>query len=447
MNADATFTKEQSIEKLERELSYYRRQLNDQGASLLRMQEEQARTFREARRSRTVVKLLREAYRLGDVSTGAGDLSGPMLEIVVENALCDRAALLREEARGSGRFLVVDAIGLPPGATNTVVCIQYPPEFLFTSARAPDLTEAEPMIGLMQLPYVLWAHDRASGHAFLIANRSDTNVQRPFEEGDRQFIESALSVYMDVLYRKQAESRLRQAKQTAEASDVARMRFLHMLAEEMRPPLRTLADLAQRLGDAPMAGGGVRAGTQIGEIATYLNTLLEDATHLAAAEDRAPLLDVEWLSVEDVTRAAMRAVYGRAVRDGVELTARMPRRRIKVCVDRVWMQHILQHLISSAVRLTEEGCSVRIEAGRRSDGSLEVVVSSGPARVLSREERPLLDPIVGDGWAAGGDLAVTRRLIEAHAGMLTIERSADGGVRARLFLPGEITRDDELVDA
>ena len=41
----------------ERELQYYRRECNDLGARLLRLQEEQSQAFLEARRSRTVVRL------------------------------------------------------------------------------------------------------------------------------------------------------------------------------------------------------------------------------------------------------------------------------------------------------------------------------------------------------------------------------------------------------
>ena len=87
----------------ERELQYYRRECNDLGARLLRLQEEQSQAFLEARRSRTVVRLVREAYRLAEPSQTAHDVGGTLLQVVVENALCDRAALLREEPSGSGR--------------------------------------------------------------------------------------------------------------------------------------------------------------------------------------------------------------------------------------------------------------------------------------------------------------------------------------------------------
>ncbi len=89
----------------ERELQYYRRECNDLGARLLRLQEEQSQAFREARRSRTVVKLVREAYRFGDPAQTAHDVGGPVLEAIVDNLLCDGAALIREEPLGSGRFL------------------------------------------------------------------------------------------------------------------------------------------------------------------------------------------------------------------------------------------------------------------------------------------------------------------------------------------------------
>ena len=48
------------LHKLERELGYYRRECNDLGARLLRLQEEQSQAFREARRSRTVVNESRD---------------------------------------------------------------------------------------------------------------------------------------------------------------------------------------------------------------------------------------------------------------------------------------------------------------------------------------------------------------------------------------------------
>ena len=64
--------------QLERELAYYRRECNALGARLLRLQEEQSQAFREARRSRTVAKLIREAYRLADHGNAPEDDAPPV---------------------------------------------------------------------------------------------------------------------------------------------------------------------------------------------------------------------------------------------------------------------------------------------------------------------------------------------------------------------------------
>ena len=106
------------VGQLERELAYYRRECNDLGARLLRLQEEQSQTFREARRSRTVAKLIREAYRLADGDWSPNEIGVPMLEMIIENALCDGAALLREE-EGGECFRIIHAIGAGADATSS----------------------------------------------------------------------------------------------------------------------------------------------------------------------------------------------------------------------------------------------------------------------------------------------------------------------------------------
>lgn len=193
-----------TLGRLERELAYYRRECNDLGARLLRLQEEQSSAFREARRSRTVAKLIREAHRLADTGVPSDELAGPVIEIIVDNTMCDRAALLSESPVGSGLFTVLRAIGLgeQPLAVSVV---PDPPSFFFTTAQTPLESPAYELTSILQLPYVLWAYDRSTGYALIIGNRLEANVSRPFEPGDQELIEGGLSVYLDVLARRRAE--------------------------------------------------------------------------------------------------------------------------------------------------------------------------------------------------------------------------------------------------
>ena len=431
---------------LERELAFYRRECNDLGARLLRQQEEQSQAFREARRSRTVVKLLREAYRLGDLSTSGADMGGPMLEIVVDNAMCDRAALLREEPLGSGQFVAAQLIGLPPDLVQRPFRVRQPPPFVYTafvatgayggtSIAAADIQE------LMGVPFILWAFDRTSGIALVLGNRSEGNIHRPFEAGDQELIEGALSVYLDVIYRKQAEAQLRLAKQAAELASDSRAALLEALAIELRVPLQGLAQMfAATRGELVGHGLPARLLTRLNEMtvaADQLLGLLDDATRLADGQDAQPLLDVEWVSLDEMVRLALRTSYVASVRRGVDLDTRLPARRISICVDRRRMQHVLQYLIGGAMRLTTEGGTVQISGDRRSDGAFDLVICSGAGAAIGLGE-PFteIDRL-------GGGLPITRRLVEAHGGNLSLETSTRDAVHARITLPPRVIREGD----
>jgi PAS domain S-box-containing protein len=199
----------------ERELAYYRRECNDLGARLLRLQEEQSAAFREARRSRTVAKLIREAHHATDVFETLAELGSAVLEVIVENALCDRAALLeRQDGPGPGiRFRVTHAVGFDRVPVPDSVVLPSLPEFFLTTSRTSIEPPAFDLTAILQVPYILWAADRRTGHALIIGNQSEGNLSRPFEAGDQELIDGALSVYIDVLRRKRAEQELRASEQ------------------------------------------------------------------------------------------------------------------------------------------------------------------------------------------------------------------------------------------
>lgn len=435
---------------LERELGYYRRECNDLGARLLRLQEEQSQAFREARRSRTVVKLLREAYRLGDMVAVAADVGGPMLETIVDTALCDRAAFLREEPIGSGRFLIAHTIGLTEAAFDEVVTLSAPPEFACTSAESNDDPVATGLTHILQLPYILWAYDRSSGHALVLGNRSETNVKRPFEPGDQEFIEAALSVYLDVLYRKQAEAQLRQAKQAAEAASSSRSALLDTLLHELRMPLQAVLALFEMLKTGDRSDGiwqEMEARTaDIADACSYLLTLAEDAARLVDESRQMLPLDVGWVTVGEIVRSASRVAYAASMQRGVELSASPPRRRTEICVDAAQMQQVIQSLATIAVSRTSQGGSVRIESSRRSDGSVEILVRTAQGVMGPGPSTPAPPGVsAASRWAVEDRLSMARKIVEAHKGVVTIEGARDGALQARVVLPDQIARDADRV--
>lgn len=188
--------------RLERELAYYRGQVNSLGAQIIRMREEQHQTFLDAQRSRVVVNMVRELYRIHDrPDVTVASLTGRVLEIVAASAMCTCAALFREGERGDDTFALIDAVGLPQAGRPGTLRLHRPPPFLFTTAKALPEPSAQAIAKFLDAPYILWSYDSGSGFALALANRSETNASRPFELADQELIETALTVYLDAKLR------------------------------------------------------------------------------------------------------------------------------------------------------------------------------------------------------------------------------------------------------
>ena len=432
----------------ERELQYYRNECNDLGARLLRLQEEQSQAFLEARRSRTVARLVREAYRFAEPAQAMHDVGGALLQVVVEAALCDRAALLREEPPGSGRFLVAHAIGGTSVEADEIVMIPNPPGFFFTSSLRLD-RPPDGLLDVLRLPFILWAYDRSSGHALVVGNRSEGNVSRPFESGDQELIETALFVYLDVLYRKHAEAQLRQAKQSAEEASVIQARFLETLAHRLRPTVEHIVTLVEAMASHPgMAAGPEQIAAvtqQLSESSRDLAALANDALDLATTRDQSLHLDVQWIDLGDAMRRVLRACYPASVKGGVELSVTLPKRNVSVCVDRDSMHRAIQSLVSASLARALPGSAVKLSVGRRGDGAVEILVGCSvegapyPAEPASEDAgqpaRPQVEP-------NADRVAAARRIVEAHDGVLLTETRLNGGSQARIILPVHMARDD-----
>jgi signal transduction histidine kinase len=439
-----------SLGQVERELAYYRRECNDLGARLLRLQEEQSQAFREARRSRTVAKLIREAYRLADLHMTAGEIGAALLEVVVENVLCDGAALLQRDATDEGCFRVVHAIGQV--ATPTLR-LPMPPGFFFTTARSVLEPQAYALTSILGLPYILWAYDRSTGHALILGNRSESNVSRPYEPGDQELIEGALSVYIDVLLRKQAETELRVAKAAAERASEARSRFLATLTHELRTPLTAVIGFSEMLlpGSRHNASQASteRYAAHIHDAGRHLLALIDGILDYSSLEQALPRLSPLWLPAAQLLEETSSLVSGvaqmREVTVEIGPAAETP---LAVFVDPLRFRQVLQNLLGNAVKFAPPGSAVEVSVCRGGDGGAVFSVRDHGCGMLPEDIPRALEPFQQiDGGVArrsggiGLGLPIAKGLAEAHGGRLILDSAPDQGTTARVTLPPERVRE------
>jgi signal transduction histidine kinase len=439
--------------KLERELAYYRRECNDLGARLLRLQEEQSQAFRESRRSRTVAKLIREAHRLADLCAMPEEIGSSMLEVIVENTLCDRAAFVRREAAqgNADLFRVTHAIGFGADPPAEFVTVPSAPAFFLTTARTVIETPAYELTGILRMPYVLWAYDRASGHALILGNQSESNVSRPFEAGDQELVEGALSVYIDVLLRKQAEMELRVAKATAEKASAQQARFIATLSHELRTPLNAIIGFSDmmlpgssyRLAEHQMA----EYGQQINDSGRLLLELINHILDYSSGPTVATQLLLVWARAETLLSASARELAALAMQNDVKLEVERAEPGLEVHVDQLRFRQVLNNLISNAVKFTGAGGTVTASALLRPDGTAELAVRDTGVGMRPEDIPRALEPFqqLDSGHArtfpgTGLGLPIVKGLVEAHGGTLRIVSAPGEGTTVTVLLPAASAR-------
>jgi len=436
---------------LERELAYYRRECNDLGARLLRLQEEQSQAFREARRSRTVARLIREAYRLADGDQAPEEIGAPMLEMIVENTLCDGAALLATDpTAGAGHFRVTHALGPHMAEAVQRVTIPAPPSFFFTTSRTLIEPPAYELTAILRLPYILWAYDAPTGHALIIGNQSESNVSRPFETGDQELIEGALSVYIDVLLRKRAEVELRAAKTAAERASNARARFLATLTHELRTPLNAIIGYSEMM--APSSSYNLTPANrqdyaeQVLGAGRQLLGLIDGILDYSSIESAVPRLDPDWLPAARLLAEAVQLVSGAGKRPdiAIEILAEVP--GLEFHVDPLRFRQVVQNLIGNAVKFSRERGTVTVSATLRGEGAVVTVRDSGIGmrpEDIPRALEPFqqLDNRHARGFGGAGlGLPIAKALTEAHGAKLGIASVPDEGTSVTITLPKDRVR-------
>ena len=219
MNSDDALT----IHRLSRELDFYKRQVNQAGAETIKAREELSQAVRETMRSRVMLKLVREVYRLGDFGGAETDVEHVVLHLIMENAMCDRAMLLGVTPDPEGhRFRVLSALGCDPDkSVGFELTMRRPHRYCYTTGDSKREGQTADLCTLIGLPYILWSYDPGGGLAILLGNHRESNAHQPFDQADQELVETALSVYLDILHRKRENRRLENALATIAQDDDA----------------------------------------------------------------------------------------------------------------------------------------------------------------------------------------------------------------------------------
>jgi PAS domain S-box-containing protein len=240
----------------------------------------------------------------------------------------------------------------------------------------------------------------------------------------------------------------------AEAQEANRLKddFLATLSHELRTPLTSILGWTQMLlKREDLDAAGQRKGLEtIERNARVQRQLVEDLLDVSRITSGKLMLDLKEVPLSEVADAALESVRPTAEARGVQLEARVDRVSESVLADATRLQQVLWNLLTNAIKFTERGGRVWLEARR--EGSVVALTVRDTGKGISREflphvfERFRQADIGKEHGGLGLGLAIVRHLVELHGGTVSVHSDGPGtGATFQVCLPLRSERSEAVV--
>ena len=234
----------------------------------------------------------------------------------------------------------------------------------------------------------------------------------------------------DVTERIEFEKKLEQAKQAAEAANVAKSEFLSRMSHELRTPLNAILGFGQLLEGAVTAPDDLESAQQVLKGGRHLLELINEVLDISRIEAGHLDLSLQPVEVMSVIRESVALVQPLASGSDVRFLPALDC-PFHVLADRQRLQQVLINLISNAIKYNRAGGSVEVTCAAVGQDRVRIsVIDTGIGiphakfdQLFVAFERLGAEQGLIEGTGLG--LAVSKRLIEAMGGRIGME-SANG---------------------
>ena len=255
------------------------------------------------------------------------------------------------------------------------------------------------------------------------------------------------------------------ARLTAESANRAKSEFLANMSHELRTPLNSVIGFSEVLEDELFGQINTKQHEYITNILNsgrHLLSLINDILDLSKVEAGKLVLDPSAVKLREVIAGSITMLHEKAYKHNLAFDLELPGDcDIELIADERKLKQIMYNLLSNAVKFTPNGGSVRITAQRTSltdmlaEGKyiqgeiqpeygdfLEIAVKDNGIGIkqediprLFKEFSQLDSPYTKEFEGTGLGLALTKRLVELHGGLVGVESGIGKGSRFFFAIP------------
>jgi PAS domain S-box-containing protein len=242
---------------------------------------------------------------------------------------------------------------------------------------------------------------------------------------------------------------LEQQRHAAEDANKAKSSFLAVMSHELRTPLNAIGGYVQLLTlgiHGPVTPAQQESLERIDRAQRHLLRLINDILNLARIESGRVDYVVEAVSLSEVVASVLPMVEPQVAAKELRLTSTV-NRDLCAMADREKVQQVLLNLLTNAVKFTDRGGRITVEAGAREPARVFLRLTDTGRGIPATMLDDIFEPFIqvdasksraGEGTGLG--LAISRDLARGMKGDLRVESTLGKGSTFELELPGSRPR-------
>ena len=257
---------------------------------------------------------------------------------------------------------------------------------------------------------------------------------------------AVVSVYSDITELRAGERKLLQARSQAELANHSKSEFLANMSHELRTPLNAIIGFSEIISQelfGPIANEKyLEYIRDVHSSSLHLLSIINDVLDMSKIEAGKLELQKETVTLQNVIADVIRIVHERAGSRGIALEPKLPAEPAVIWADERAMKQIFLNLLSNAIKFSHEAGKVCIRISiEPANFALIEVEDRGIGMDEDERERALqpfgqAKPATTRNYGGTGlGLPITKGLVEAHGGTLTIDSRAGQGTTVRVALP------------